>query len=145
MLNSYMTVEQANAYHNIRMSREVWNTLSDQEKRQRLVSASDFLDFNYRFSGEKAEPTQEREFPRKGFEAVSIPKAVQFAVCELALQENLTANQEAQMSSVRVGPVSVNYDNSSPQNSVNRFEYVKQLLAAWLDRASCGTIKLERS
>ncbi len=55
MLNSYMTVEQANAYHDIRMSREAWNALSDQEKQQRLVSASDFLDFNYRFSGEKAD------------------------------------------------------------------------------------------
>ncbi|QLB44473.1 DnaT-like ssDNA-binding protein [Mannheimia pernigra] len=145
MLTSYLTLEQANAYHDIRMSREAWNALSDQEKQQRLVSASDFLDFNYRFSGEKAEPAQEREFPRKGFEAVGIPKAVQFAVCELALQENLTENQEAKMSSVRVGPVSVNYDNSSPQNSVNRFEYVKQLLSTWLDRASFGTVKLERS
>lgn len=143
-MTAYITLEQANAYHEIRTSREAWNALSDEQKQQRLVSASDFLDFNYRFSGEKADIAQDREFPRKEFESLGIPKAVQFAVCELALQENLTANPEAKMTSVKVGSLSVSYDDSSPQNSVNRFNYVKQLLSTWLDRTSFGTVPLER-
>ena len=49
------------------------------------------------------------------------------------------------MTSVKVGSLSVNYDNRSTiADSSNRFDYVRQLLVAWLDRNSFGVVKLER-
>jgi len=66
-------------------------------------------------------------------------------VCELALQENLNQNAEQKMTSVKVGSLSVNYDNRATiADSSNRFDYVRQLLVAWLDRSSFGVVKLER-
>lgn len=53
---AYLSVEEADAYHNLRMSKETWAALDEEEKARRLVSASDFLDVNYRFMGEKADP-----------------------------------------------------------------------------------------
>lgn len=144
-MTAYLSVEEADAYHNLRMSKDAWEALDEEEKARRLVSASDFLDVNYRFSGEKADPMQLRQFPRKGFESLEIPTAIIYAVCELALQENLNQNAEQKMTSVKVGSLSVNYDNRSTiADSSNRFDYVRQLLAVWLDRSSFGTVKLER-
>ena len=144
-MTAYLSVEEADAYHNLRMSKAAWAALDEEEKARRLVSASDFLDVNYRFMGEKADPMQLRQFPRKGFEALKIPTAIIYAVCELALQENLNQNAEQKMTSVKVGSLSVNYDNRSTiADSSNRFDYVRQLLVAWLDRSSFGVVKLER-
>ena len=112
-MTAYLSVEEANAYHNLRMSKAAWAALDEEEKARRLVSASDFLDVNYRFMGEKADPIQLRQFPRKGFESLKIPTAIIYAVCELALQENLNQNAEQKMTSVKVGSLSVNYDNRS--------------------------------
>lgn len=144
-MTAYLSVEEADAYHNLRMSKAAWAALDEEEKARRLVSASDFLDVNYRFMGEKADPIQLRQFPRKGFESLKIPTAIIYAVCELALQENLNQNAEQKMTSVKVGSLSVNYDNRSTiADSSNRFDYVRQLLVAWLDRNSFGVVKLER-
>ncbi|MDQ6568999.1 MAG: hypothetical protein Q5536_04365, partial [Haemophilus parahaemolyticus] len=100
-MTAYLSVEEANAYHNLRMSKAAWAALDEEEKARRLVSASDFLDVNYRFMGEKADPMQLRQFPRKGFESLKIPTAIIYAVCELALQENLNQNAEQKMTSVK--------------------------------------------
>ena len=144
-MTAYLSVEEANAYHNLRMSKAAWAELDEEEKARRLVSASDFLDVNYRFMGEKADPMQLRQFPRKGLESLKIPTAMIYAVCELALQENLNQNAEQKMTSVKVGSLSVNYDNRATiADSSNRFDYVRQLLVAWLDRSSFGVVKLER-
>ena len=144
-MTAYLSVEEADAYHNLRMSKAAWAALDEEEKARRLVSASDFLDVNYRFMGEKADPMQLRQFPRKGFESLKIPTAIIYGVCELALQENLNQNAEQKMTSVKVGSLSVNYDNRSTiADSSNRFDYVRQLLVAWLDRSSFGVVKLER-
>ena len=110
-MTAYLSVEEADAYHNLRMSKAAWAALDEEEKARRLVSASDFLDVNYRFMGEKADPMQLRQFPRKGFESLKIPTAIIYAVCELALQENLNQNAEQKMTSVKVGSLSVNYDD----------------------------------
>lgn len=50
------------------------------------------------------------------------------------------------MSSITVGPISVHYDDSSQVNStVNRFDYVKTLLSAYLDnRSAYGLVSLAR-
>ncbi|MCT8713661.1 hypothetical protein KZ444_10825, partial [Glaesserella parasuis] len=59
--DSYVSLEEANGYHQLRASFDTWNELDDEQKARRLVSASDFLDHNYRFVGEKVDPTQIRQ------------------------------------------------------------------------------------
>lgn len=146
--DSYVSLEEANGYHQLRASFDMWNELDDEQKARRLVSASDFLDFTYLFAGEKFDPEQLREFPRKAPDGTAkpIPKAIEFAVCELALQSDLNQNQEQKMSSVTVGPLSVHYEDTSQVNSAsNRFEYVKTLLGAYLDnRSAYGLVSLAR-
>ncbi|MFZ7175311.1 DnaT-like ssDNA-binding protein [[Pasteurella] aerogenes] len=140
--DSYVSLEEANGYHQLRASFEVWNELDDEQKARRLVSASDFLDHNYRFVGEKADPTQIRQFPRESSE---IPLQVKYAVCELALQSELNQNPEQKMASVKVGPVSVNYENQAViSGNSNRFEYVKTLLSRFLNSSSTNNVSLLR-
>ncbi|HDR0635840.1 DnaT-like ssDNA-binding protein [Pasteurella multocida] len=137
--DSYVTIEEANKYHAFRNSASTWQELDDETKARRLVSASDFLDFNYRFLGKKLDSSQVRAFPRTntgGADSNGIPTAVKFAVFELALYENLNENQDREMSSVRVGPLSVNFEkNLASGNASNRFEYVKGILDTYLDKS----------
>lgn len=140
--DSYVSLEEANSYHQLRASFDVWNELDDEQKARRLVSASDFLDHNYHFIGEKADPTQIRQFPRESSE---IPLQVKYAVCELALQSELNQNPEQKMASVKVGPVSVNYENQAViSGNSNRFEYVKTLLSRFLNSSSTNNVSLLR-
>ncbi|MEB3501381.1 DnaT-like ssDNA-binding protein [Pasteurella multocida] len=140
--DSYVTLEEANKYHAHRNSAFAWQELDDETKARRLVSASDFLDFNYRFLGRKVDPTQLREFPRTntgGTDSKGIPTSVKYAVFELALYENLNENPDSEMSSVRVGPLSVNFEkNLASGNASNRFEYVKGILDTYLDKSQGG-------
>lgn len=145
--DSYVSLEEANGYHQLRASFEAWNELDDEQKARRLVSASDFLDHNYRFVGEKVDPTQIRQFPRQesSQESSEIPLQVKYAVCELALQSDLNQNTEQKMASVKVGPVSVNYENQAViSGSSNRFEYVKTLLSRFLNSSSTNNVSLLR-
>lgn len=137
-LTSYVTLSEADDYHDQRASFEAWNGLDEQTKERRLMSASDFLDSAYTFKGEKADPLQFRQFPRAGQE--NIPLAVKYAVCELALQGELNQNAEQKMASVRVGPLSVNYADSHADTAPSgRFEYVKSLLNGYLKPRQGGT------
>ncbi|QIA76648.1 DnaT-like ssDNA-binding protein [Rodentibacter caecimuris] len=138
--DSYVTLEDADHYHVNRIAFETWDELDEQTKKRRLVSASDFLDHYYTFAGEKADPLQPRCFPRKA--QTDIPQAVKYAVCELALQEDLNQNQAQRMSSVKVGPISVSY-GEIPEQKANRFEYVKYLLKEFLAE-STGYVELLR-
>ncbi|OBX06187.1 DnaT-like ssDNA-binding protein [Gallibacterium genomosp. 3] len=144
--DSYVSVEEADKYHALRSSYSDWSVLDDETKARRLVSASDFVDINYQFLGEKVDSTQQRQFPRikTGWgEDGAIPKAIKFAVCELALQEALNQNEEQKMSSVSVGPISVNYQSSQTSNQTDRFTYIKSLLGLYLDKRS-GQVRLVR-
>lgn len=145
--DSYVSLEEANGYHQLRASFDEWNELDDEQKARRLVSASDFLDHNYRFVGEKVDPTQIRQFPRQenSQESSEIPLQVKYAVCELALQSDLNQNPEQKMASVKVGPISVNYENQATiSGSSNRFEYVKTLLSRFLNSSSTNNVSLLR-
>lgn len=147
--DSYVTLEEANRYHAIRSSAESWGELEDNEKARRLVSASDFLDVNYKFLGNKVYSGQSRQFPRTntgGSDDNGIPIPIKIAVFELALQSDLNQNEERKMSSVKVGPISVNYEQDRGlDTNVNRFSYVKSLIDSYLDkRTGFGYVSLLR-
>ena len=76
--DSYVTVAEADAYHAIRPSANAWAALTEPEKEQRLVAASDYLDSQYIFNGKKTDENQPREFPRNG--ATEIPTAIKKVV-----------------------------------------------------------------
>ena len=126
--DSYVTIAEADAYHAIRPSATTWAALTEPEKEQRLVAASDYLDSQYIFTGKKTDPSQPREFPRNG--SAEIPTAIKKAVFELALQDSLTSNASAEVKREKVDVLEVEYFQSD--NGAIRFGYIDGLLRPFL-------------
>ena len=126
--DSYVTVAEADAYNAIRPSNSTWAALSDSEKEQRLVAASDYLDSQYIFTGKKTDPSQPREFPRNG--ETEIPTAIKKAVFELALQDSLTSNPSTEVKREKVDVLEVEYFQSD--DGAIRFGYIDGLLRPFL-------------
>ena len=125
--DSYVTVAEADAYHNARPSQSVWAAFSQQEKEQRLVIASDYVDSAYTYKGKKTDENQPREFPRNGM--TDTPIQVKRAVFELGLQSDLTANEAASIKREKVDVLEVEYFES--QNTA-RFSYIESLLKPFI-------------
>ena len=126
--DSYVTVAEADAYHAIRPSATTWAALSEPEKEQRLVAASDYLDSQYIFNGKKTDENQPREFPRNG--ETDTPTAIKKAVFELALQDSLTSNASAEVKREKVDVLEVEYFQSD--DGAIRFGYIDGLLRPFL-------------
>ena len=126
--DSYVTVAEADEYNAIRPSAQTWAALSEPEKEQRLVAASDYLDSQYIFNGKKTDENQPREFPRNG--ATEIPTAIKKAVFELALQDSLTSNSSAEVKREKVDVLEVEYFQSD--DGAIRFGYIDGLLRPFL-------------
>ena len=126
--DSYVTVAEADAYHAIRPSATTWAALSEPEKEQRLVAASDYLDSQYIFNGKKTDENQPREFPRNG--NTEIPTAIKKSVFELALQDSLTSNASAEVKREKVDVLEVEYFQSD--DGAIRFGYIDGLLRPFL-------------
>ena len=126
--DSYVTIAEADAYHAIRPSATTWAALSEPEKEQRLVAASDYLDSQYIFTGKKTDQNQPREFPRNG--ATEIPTAIKKAVFELALQDSLTSNPSAEVKREKVDVLEVEYFQADDGSL--RFGYIDGLLRPFL-------------
>ena len=76
-----------------------------------------------------------------------MPVKVKNAVCELALEENLTQNPTELKSAVKVGELSVTYSHPSAANGVEnqRFSYVAQLLREFVrEKGAMRRVLLER-
>lgn len=113
--NSYVTVDEADAYFAERIYADAWNDSLDQS--QALVTATQRLD-QEGFMGERASETQALKWPRSGgysdgvlLADDAIPQKVKDAVCELALSlagANIFEPSElSQFHSLSVGPVSL--------------------------------------
>ena len=116
--DSLVSLADANAYHELRQTAAVWGAFDDVERERRLVSASDYLDANYRL--------------KSGLNAAMraggiVPQAVVKAVCELAVQSQLNADRPPKQQSVKVGEIAVTYALDAA--SKERFAYVAALLA----------------
>ncbi|EGY53142.1 DnaT-like ssDNA-binding protein [Neisseria shayeganii] len=123
--DSYISVADADAYHALRQSAEVWTAMDDTAKERALVTASDFLDVNYRLKdGLNAAMRAGR--------AEVLPE-VQKAVCELAMQQQLTANEKPKQRSVKVGEIAVTYAVGD-EAKAERFAYVVSLLGGLLEK-----------
>ena len=88
--NSYLTVEEADAYFTERMHSTDWSASVDKEAA--LITCTRLLDRNVKWSGVKASETQALDWPRFGMvdrdgyyvDEDIVPEPVKQAVCELA-------------------------------------------------------------
>jgi len=102
---SYSTVAEADAYHEMRLYADDWDTASNTTKEKSLMWATRLLDENVDWTGVKADDDQSLRWPRYGtYDADGyaidndvIPQAVKYATAELALaliQNNRTAEPD---------------------------------------------------
>lgn len=92
--DAYTTLEFADGYHQARQSATRWADFSDEEKQQRLTSASDWIDrlAPDGYIGQPENPQQTRAFPRflPHDTLATTPFAVIQACCELALLDDVS-------------------------------------------------------
>lgn len=160
--NSYLSLEDANTYHDERLHSEAWTgEEDDDQKRRALIWATHILDNTFRWRGYRVEEEQPLQFPRYGISDYdgwllsekSIPRKVQDATAELALEllsGDRTLNDEPGSAGIRelkVGSVELKFDPkdrpgiiSSPiRDMLSEFIYVD------LDRRDGGTVTLVRT
>ena len=94
--SAYADLKVADAYHGARQSSTVWNGFDDEQKLQRLTSASDFIDrvAPLGYIGQPESVAQIRAFPRVLPDAsVAVtPYQVVAACCELALLNDISGS-----------------------------------------------------
>ena len=83
--DSYVGVADADRYHQMRQSAAAWAALDEPTKERMLVSASDYLDANFRLKNGLNAAMRSGEKP--------VHPQVLKAVCELALQQQLNSNE----------------------------------------------------
>lgn len=109
--NSFVTIEEAQAYFDERYDSQTWLGLSDEDKEKLLISATRKINM-FDFCGEKEDKSQDLEFPRD----FGTPKDIKDAVCEEAIQIATNAkdphakNKEKGVASISLGAGSVSYN-----------------------------------
>jgi hypothetical protein len=122
LINSYVTVEEADAYFVNTLQSEEWNKFDTSVKEKALITATRQID-RLHFSSRKLDLYQNLEFPRVDSALPftdGIPQAVVYAVCEQALfvLKGGSKRQELQKQGVKsysLGDLSETFvDNLSP-------------------------------
>lgn len=126
--NSYVTLEEAQAYHDTHLYGSTWDDSDDDQRTRALIMATRLLDAQYEWDGEATSTDQALAWPRvdvpkPGIEDVyaddEIPEPLRNAVCEYAralLTSDRTADSDLETYSVRsltAGPVSLTFGNAS--------------------------------
>lgn len=97
-INSYVTLEEANAYFGIRVEKQAWESLENKEAQ--LVSASD--DFDALFP-------LKNDLNRKMREGGEIPESVKKAVCMLVIVNNDDGANQQTTKRIKIGPIEEEY------------------------------------
>ena len=88
--DSYVSVEFADNYFSARGVSE-WGALTNEQKEQALIRATDFIDSIYQWHGKKATDIQSLRFPRvnltdyEGTLVIGIPNCLKQAVCDASM------------------------------------------------------------
>lgn len=107
MINSYVTLEEADAYFDIRVEKQAWESLENKEAQ--LVSASD--DFDALFS-------LKSDLNRKMREGEEIPESVKKAVCMLVIANNDDSASQQIVKRVKIGSIEEEYQEGiNPQQN----------------------------
>lgn len=129
--NSYLTVEEADAYFAGRLHAGVWTAASAEEQEAALVMSTRVIDANVCFTGAASTSTQALTWPRRGMytrngvaiAVDAIPQALKDATAELAMlllskDRTLESSAEAEgLASLSVGPVSLAFVERSSMNT----------------------------
>ena len=137
LANSYLTVAEADAYHDDR-GHTTW-TGTDAVKQAALIAATDYIETNYRWgTGYKASDDQGLSWPRSSaidrhgysFDVDEVPVEVKNACAYLAL-EALSATLGGPLGrtqkKVKVDVIEVEYDDSAKADT--SYPYVDGLLS----------------
>lgn len=127
-MDSYATLQYADDYHSKRTSAEKWAILTDDQKQQRLVSASDFIDANFSFINGLNDKIRNDE--------IEAPVKLMNAICEVAASNELIIGRSRTQNSVKIDVIQIEYkdDDSAYQNAFSR---IKNMLG--------GLIKSDRA
>lgn len=123
--NSYLTLEEAEAYFTARVHIANWTAASTDEKNAVLVWATRLLDLGMEWAGTKRTQTQSLRWPRSGtmdrdgyaYDYDTVPQLVKDATCELALSllaRDRIAEPELLgqgFSDAKIGPLEVSVAN----------------------------------
>lgn len=145
--NSYVTVDEANAYFEYRLHSEAWNTSVTKEAA--LITATSIIDWFYVYRGKKTVKEQALQWPRTGITVDEeelpgdvIPREIKQAAYEialLALTSDLTADSDlAGLRKIQAGPLLIQTaENGIPSASKSRIpEAVLRLLKRFTDYSS---------
>jgi hypothetical protein len=165
--NSFITLDQANAYFDARLHTSAWQNEQDSEIKERaLIWASSVLSRSYRWKGQRIAEAQQLAFPRYGLvtddgysvDYESIPPVIQHATGELALSL-LSANPSGDspldtgLKEIKVSSITLKFDKDSILNGSNVDgngipETVSQMISIFVEAglgATGGVIKLKRT
>lgn len=146
---SYITVDDADAYHTAR-GNAAW-TGADAAKEALLRKATDYMGqvYGLRWKGDRVSASQVLDWPRDGVEAFgfdvdsdAVPDAVVQACAELALRAlrgALTPDVTRRTVREKVGPIEVEYDRNAP--ALPDYQAVDNLLAPYLVNAGSGAFR----
>lgn len=114
-LSPYITRSNANVYFSQKLGTIPWDSATAIDQEKALIQATRMID-RLVFAGTKSESDQRRQFPRGG--DVEIPKAIQYATCELALQLLNGVEIEGEVTDLTVtshkfGPVTTTFDRKN--------------------------------
>lgn len=150
--NSYISVIDANTYFSAR-GIESWDSLTDEEKEQALIKATDYIDSAFKWRGKKKTSEQALNFPRvdliddNGFKIERVPNALRYAVCEsanlVATGTELFQTQESNgaVTSEKIGQLSFTYDTSKKLKDSSLFDSINLRLRGLVIDTNGGTVK----
>ena len=147
--NSYVTVQDADDYF---VSRGIsgWSLLSNLEKEQALIRATDYLEATYyrAWIGRKETSSQSLSWPRidayydEHFEIFGIPSELKRATYEMAIRASkgeLVSDQEQRIIKEKVDVLEVTYYEHGDQ--ATRFDYVNRILKPIIKSAGNSTFQ----
>ena len=148
--NSYVTLEEAQAYFATRLYATAWTgAATDDVRRQALIMATQRLE-PLLWGGYRTALTQRLQWPRSGVSDqagyplpfADIPEAVRIACCEEAMDllskgsDPGAVDALANFSSIKVGPIALSLKETAPRTIDQRRAIVWQLLAPFLQSSS---------
>jgi hypothetical protein len=148
--NSYVTIAEADAYWELRND-ATWAALTDDQKTAALVQAAQYLDYSYRWVGDRYSTIQAMSWPRvvffdrdfRAMHANVIPTRIKDAQCELAREASIdglapSMDRSGRIQSESVGPLSVTYFPDA--SGEKEYPLVERLIADLITGESAGSI-----
>jgi hypothetical protein len=155
--DSYITVSDADAYHETHLYASTWTSAVDADKEKALKMATRILDEKIDWSGSRATSTQSLAWGRTGVtddgqtvESTVHPQAIKNATAEFArhlLAGDLTGDAQGKgLTSLEVGDISLTFDKNDTAGVIPSI--VQEMLRGWGSihaRAKFGTVAVVRS